>query len=540
MAPNTKHVTDRRHREWVAHNVRWRWLVDSYEGGQTYRDAVYGTDTRSFPVRNLVRHKREYPAPGKESNANLLNINSSAWATDDDYELRRARTPIPTFVSEVINDHLARVYAKEVEREGPQGYLDWTIDVDGSGLPLDRWMQEECGPLLYTLGQIDLMFDHPPAPMGSVVQSQADVERLALDRCVVSVLLPDNVLWWELDPKTRRYLQVLIREYDVDETDKVVVRYRHWTATSWTLYDDNRKEISRGDHPYGQVPIRRIFDKRKPRCEHVGQSRLEATAERQREFYNRDSELVLSDSLQAHPTMQGPEDMLDANGDVPVGPGYVLPMKRDPSKGGYQGWEFIDPPKDAAESIRTNKQDLRDAVDRDNCIAKPAGTTNMANAVAQSGVSKSFDNAALNNRLNQVSDTLQSCELAIAEMVLVVLANGKPTPADLAAVEINYSRGFQLLTAEELAKGIVELQGLLKASGVCPEVEVPAIQSYVRELLRGYEDEDYDEWDDAIEAVVSAQKSMFDQQQEADLMGAFSAAQPGGVPSENPDESSSD
>src|ERR1017187_9208811 len=56
-------VVQRKHTDWIEHQVRWKWLLDSYEGGDRYRNAVYGPDRRGLPCRNLFRHKREYPDP---------------------------------------------------------------------------------------------------------------------------------------------------------------------------------------------------------------------------------------------------------------------------------------------------------------------------------------------------------------------------------------------------------------------------------------------------------------------------------------------
>ena len=58
-----KLVVQRRHVDWVEHQIRWRWLLDSFEGGERYRNAVYGPDRRGLPARNLFRHKKEYPDP---------------------------------------------------------------------------------------------------------------------------------------------------------------------------------------------------------------------------------------------------------------------------------------------------------------------------------------------------------------------------------------------------------------------------------------------------------------------------------------------
>src|SRR6516162_7165938 len=56
-----KLIVERRHVDWLEHQIRWRWLLDSYEGGDRYRNAVYGPDRRGLPARNLFRHRREYP-----------------------------------------------------------------------------------------------------------------------------------------------------------------------------------------------------------------------------------------------------------------------------------------------------------------------------------------------------------------------------------------------------------------------------------------------------------------------------------------------
>src|SRR3954454_2483822 len=108
-------ITRRRHPEWQEYHLRWRWLLDSLEGGERYRQAIYGYDNRGLPVRNLIRHKREYPDP-RETQASYSSgttldaitgqqpdsYDPAYSASDDDYELRRARTPIPTFVAESV------------------------------------------------------------------------------------------------------------------------------------------------------------------------------------------------------------------------------------------------------------------------------------------------------------------------------------------------------------------------------------------------------------------------------------------------------
>src|SRR5947209_14992603 len=102
MPPSSQalELIGRRHPEWREHHLRWRWMLDSLEGGERYRQAVYGYDSRGLPVRNLVRHKREYPDPrdifdpamGLSNSLmtptglrNELSSDPAYLASDDDY-----------------------------------------------------------------------------------------------------------------------------------------------------------------------------------------------------------------------------------------------------------------------------------------------------------------------------------------------------------------------------------------------------------------------------------------------------------------------
>ena len=115
----------------------------------------------SRPARQLGRL---VPRPGASPVATASGGSGSdpaASATDDDYELRRARTPVPTFVAESVDTHLSRIYAREVKRVGPDALMAWWADVDGCGTTIDQWMTETVAPLLLTLGQLDLCIRSP-------------------------------------------------------------------------------------------------------------------------------------------------------------------------------------------------------------------------------------------------------------------------------------------------------------------------------------------------------------------------------------------
>lgn len=501
----------RRHPEWREHQERWRWLLDSLEGGERYRRAVYGHDARGLPIRNLVRHKREYPDPRDAGTAVFglgfegQGFGVAAPATDDDYELRLARTPVPTFVAEAVETHLARIYAREVKRDGPSALRGFWSDVDGTGTAIDHWMSETVAPLLLVLGQLDLYIDHPPAPEGETIASRADVARLGLDRALAAVLLPEDMLWWRLDRTGQAYAECLVREPAGEDDRDAAVRYRHWTATESTLYNDRGEVVAETPHSYGRVPIVRVFDRRKPRCRFTGQSRYEGVAERQREYYNRDSELILSDTTQAHPLLQGPEDYVQADGTVPIGPNWLLPKKRNSSGTGvsYEGFDVVAFPKEGAESIRRNKTDLRDDVDRDAALVAPT----VHGGPPLSGLAKMLDHYDGNSRLAKVARVLARAERAVAELALVVLSDGRPAAADRASVEVVYPTDFDLFTAADVAAATADFQAIVARAGALPGTEALLLGRLTRLCLPGQGDETYVRCEREITAYLADQSA---------------------------------
>jgi hypothetical protein len=553
-----KALVNRRHIDYLEHQIRWRFLMDSHEGGERYRNAVYGQDRKGLPLRNLIRHRREYPDPQQFPNDTAgvvggmgalnpgtpmvgvgagpypgqLGADPGATAHDDDYEMRRSRTPVPEFVAEAVETHLSKVYDQEVTRDAPPDIVEWWEDVDGSGTSMDDWMRESVAPLLVVLGCLDIVVDHPKLPKGEQVKTKADEMRLGLDTAVASYILPENMVWWRNDA-AGRYVECLVKEYqdpsdrvDVDKnghpidpdgkTDQAkdwrqaYVRYRHWTSTESTLYKcDGSEIIERVPHGFGCVPIVRLIDQKKHRTRTIGKSRYEAIAELQREFYNRDSELILSDTLQAHPLLSGPEDYCKADNTLSIGPGYVLPKKKNAESGTYEGWEYTSPPKDPAESLRKNKQDLIDMKDRRACLTKPAGVAQGSGAgggsgtTAQSGVSKQLDATTGHKLLSAIAKSLARAERLITEFAWLVLHNQAPSRDELTALVITYPQTFELMNAGEITDGLSKLQNTARNAGDLPIVEAEGMKRATRQLLVGMDDDRFEDADTEIEGHVA-------------------------------------
>lgn len=499
-------LIDAPHPEWVSHEIRWRWLLDSWEGGEIYRDASYGIDPGGMPLRNMIRHKREYPAPGDEAYGPYGPPDGSdAYANvTDDYEMRRARTPVPTFFAEALDAHFDAIFEQEIARDGPKELEAFWADVDGRGTDMAEWWGGLAARLVGVLANLDVIVDYPPAPPGVEIATRKHQEKYGLDRPVMSYILPENVAWWTLN-RMGEYTEILVREVQ----DGGGWTWRYWNAEVWQLFGaDGHKLGDPFEHGHGFIPIIRLFDGRRPRCKHIGLPRYEPIAELMREYYNRDSELVLSDSTAAHPLLQGPDDYVTPDGKVFVGPGLLLPMKGNDGGGGgktYQGFAYVDPPKGAADSIRQNLGMMRDAVDRAAKMTKPAGSPGTTGAtVSQSGISKIMDEQGGMRLLGKLSKMMARNEEAIARLALRVIRGPKGQPPRPDEIRISYPSRFNLVDAAGQIDALGRLQLVAASAGELPQIESAALKRIARELLKGMPDEEYRVFDDEIDAFMAA------------------------------------
>jgi hypothetical protein len=532
----------------MLNNKHWRFLLDSYASGEQYRSAEYGQTNAGLPLRNLVRHKRELPLPNSGEGGRYRNLpgNDPGYiADDDDYEYRRALTPVPDVLRQTIDKHLARIFSRSIHREiaddaneldvvdasgvrlgkqaeeqtdaynGPLSFLEeWWEDVDGNGTTIDSFMRKTIAPLLLASGQIDVIVDRPAAPEGVKIVTKADEETYGVDKIVVGFILPEHVVWWRLCSGKREYEEVVIREAHEDAEGQPKFRYRHWTTTDSTLYEEDGKLVANVPHSYGRVPIRRFADGWSTVHRNVGVSAYEAIAIRQRTIYNRMSELILADTYQAFPIMQCPETMLSSDGSVSVGPNYILKMVPSPDQSRFQGFEAVEIPTTGIDSIRKNITDDLDACDRSAALTKPAGM-NGKGTVGQSGISKELDQQDGNAILSERAQTLCDVERGIAELVLIVGLNRPPTIAERQAVSITYPLKFDLYTSSDLADLIERLQGILDRVSELPTLSYELLSRLVNLMLPGLTATQQEAVEDELEAFVEQRSREAGEQAEA-------------------------
>ena len=236
---------------------------------------------------------------------------SGRLAIDDDYEPARARTPIPEFVAEAVEIHLAKVYDQEMAR-GPGGFdgLVAAASMAAALRSMTRWARRSRPCSRARLP--GCLPRHSPGAARRDNRYESRRISPGLDKCIASYILSQNMIWWRTDT-AGRYVECLVREYanpsDRIDYDAAWPRHRprrprqHRRGLAAQLHSLSALERNRIDpvqlRRFGNRPARAASvwqgthgpADRLEEASHadIGKSRYEAIAEYQREYYNRDS-----------------------------------------------------------------------------------------------------------------------------------------------------------------------------------------------------------------------------------------------------------
>lgn len=456
-----KKLISTRHPEYERSKVEAQWLLDTLSADLSYRDAQYGADVYGKPRRNLWRLPQELPLidaagspilgpngspfSGGPTQAELIN------ASEEMYQLRRDRTPVPQFMPMFVEKIMGKIYKRKIERTGPPALIAWTENVDGRRTSLDEFMRDTVAPLLCALGMIDVAFDHPAAERAGVDPFGGPIDP---GGCVVRVILPEHMLWWIKDTTGFFYVECLVREYVYDKpSNKYLEQFRHWTSEDWTLYRPDGEVISTGVHSYGISPVVRLFDKKSLRSDDVARSRFWGIADKSRVYYNEESELILNDTYHNCPILQGPPDDNSNDDGVPIGRNLVLKMIPD-RNGNLVGYQYITPSSEPNRFMMDRLASLQSQMEYEAGLTRSVGAVGVGGqvgSVQQSGISKAFDQQEGGDHLASIARMLGTNDYAVLFMALDVLTEGSVTVSDINSISSNYPSRFNLLTFDEIA-----------------------------------------------------------------------------------------
>jgi hypothetical protein len=261
-------------------------------------------------------------------------------------------------------------------------------------------------------GHCFVLCDKPAIPEGRQVVTLRDQMDVGLFP-YYTLLRPSNIINWSLDAFGLPYW-VLIKDeaeanidpFNFDANVKNQCKYRLWTRKEWVVYDNEYKEIARGLHTAGEVPITCVFDKKSKKAKNfLGISQLADIAFISRDIYNSCSELreILRNQTFAFLAVQGSADEYK---DLTIGTskGLLYPEGRNAP-------EYVSPPPANAEVMFSH---IDRQVHKIFQLAKLEGGSSSGQeqqtADPKSGTSKAWDFNETNSTLAMKAGNLEDAE----------------------------------------------------------------------------------------------------------------------------------
>lgn len=210
------------HPKYIEHSELWSFLYESYVGGKQYFK------------KHLVKHYKE----GDLSYDNRID--------------RASRENYSRSIVDTINSYL---FKEQASRHTEDKKLEeFFLNVDGQGREISQFMKS-ASILSSIFGRVYIVVDKttPETKTGT----KKDDHNSKCYAYTVSPLAVKDVAFDEFG----RITWILIEEVIRDDEDpfssslEVSSRYRLWTKTGWTLYDESGIEIDSGKYSFGRPPV---------------------------------------------------------------------------------------------------------------------------------------------------------------------------------------------------------------------------------------------------------------------------------------------
>ena len=349
--------------------AQWKYLLESYLGGQDYRRAGH-----------LTRYQLE---------------------TDGEYTARLRATPLENHCRSVIQVYNSFLFRQEPNREyGSIEYVtelqDYLMDADLDGRSLDAFMKD-VATWASVFGHCWVIMTKPD--VGAVTRAD---EVAAGVRPYVNLLTPLAVLDWNWERAANGRYELDYFKY-VEDINGEIQTIKEWTLDTITtsVIDTTRKEIQEQTEEVnglGQIPCVIAYNSRSI-VRGVGVSDIADIADAQRFIYNATSECEQSIRLDSHPSLvKTPETQAG------IGAGSLIhmPENMDPGLKPYllefSGAEIA--------SIYASIKHTIEAIDK----MANTGSVRMTESSTMSGVAMQTEFQLLNARLSEKADGLELCE----------------------------------------------------------------------------------------------------------------------------------
>ena len=355
--------------EYQRNRDRWAFLLDSYVGGQQYKNGAY-----------LTKYQLETPA---------------------DYANRLNTTPLDNHCSSVVSVYTSFLFRNEPDRElkAWEMYDDvkaFLEDANLEGQSLNNFMKD-VATWNSVFGHCWILMTKPN--MGLASQGQ---EMDMGVRPYVNILTPLAVLDWRWERTISGEYELTQFKYIEEIVDKVTV-IKEWTKEAimtWEM-DDLQKKASLvmiEPNGLGVIPAVLSYNKRSI-VKGIGVSDIADIADIQRLIYNLTSEIEQSHRLDGHPSLVVTPDTQYGSG---AGAVIVVPENSDPGLKPY-----------VLEHGGANVSSIHDTITKQveaiNRISNTGGVR-ATETRTLSGVAMEVEFSLLNSRLSEKADGLELTE----------------------------------------------------------------------------------------------------------------------------------
>jgi len=351
------------------YQARWKYLLESYLGGEEYRRAGH-----------LTRYQLE---------------------TDQEYNARLRSTPLENHCQSVVSVYNSFLFREHPQRDFKNNTESFALemflrDADFDGRDLDSFMKD-VATWASVFGHCYIMVSKPD------IGAQTRADELAQGiRPYVNLLTPMVVLDWQWQRMPSGRYEITYFRY-VEDVNGDVQTIKEWTPETIktsivNIGKDVIQETVTEVNGLGRVPVVLAYNRRSP-VRGIGVSDITDIADTQRFIYNATSECEQSIRLDSHPSLvKTPETQAG----IGAGSMIHMPENLDPGLKPY----LLEFSGASVDSIYAAINHSIESIDK----MANTGAVRATESRTMSGVAMETEFQLLNARLSEKADNLELAE----------------------------------------------------------------------------------------------------------------------------------
>ena len=354
---------------YLQNNERWEYLLESYLGGQSYKDG-----------KHLTKYQLETPT---------------------EYNLRNENTPLDNHCASVVSVYNSFLFRQEPYREfnnlaNLPELKEFMKDADKDGRSFDNFMKD-VATWTSVFGHAWIIMTKPN--LGSLTRAE---DIYMGSRPYVNLLTPLAVIDWNFTRSMAGHYTLDYLKY-LEDVNGSVHTVKEWTReTIKTTVIDVDQSIIQEEleevNELGVIPAVICYNK-KSTMRGLGVSDLADIADAQKLIFNLQSELEETIRLDSHPSIVATPDTVLGNG---AGSVVQIPENMDPGLKPY----LLQYNGASVGSILESIKHQIEAIDK----MANVGAVRAVESRKMSGVAIQTEFELLNARLSEKGDNLELCE----------------------------------------------------------------------------------------------------------------------------------